>query len=244
MSKFIYTMKGLGKVHQPDHVVLKDIWLSFLPGAKIGVLGLNGSGKSSLLRIMAGEDHSFRRRSVSGRRHQCRIPAPGAATRSCQERSRQRRGRCLRDSRAPQSLRRDQRQVWRRDVGRRDGQGPRRAGQGAGSDRGRERMGPRLAPRARDGRAAPAAAGCRREHAVGRRAASRGALPAVAALARPPAPRRAHQPPRRRISRVAGALPQGLCRDGRRRHPRSLLPRQCCRLDPGARSRLRHPVGR
>jgi len=59
MSKFIYTMKGLGKVHQPDHVVLKDIWLSFLPGAKIGVLGLNGAGKSSLLRIMAGEDHSF-----------------------------------------------------------------------------------------------------------------------------------------------------------------------------------------
>jgi energy-dependent translational throttle protein EttA len=57
--QFIYTMKGLGKVHQPDHVVLKDIWLSFLPGAKIGVLGLNGSGKSSLLRIMAGEDPSF-----------------------------------------------------------------------------------------------------------------------------------------------------------------------------------------
>ena len=57
--QFIYTMKGLGKVHQPDHVVLKDIWLSFLPGAKIGVLGLNGSGKSSLLKIMAGEDHSF-----------------------------------------------------------------------------------------------------------------------------------------------------------------------------------------
>jgi sulfate-transporting ATPase len=57
--QFIYTMKGLGKVHQPDHVVLKDIWLSFLPGAKIGVLGLNGAGKSTLLRIMAGEDHDF-----------------------------------------------------------------------------------------------------------------------------------------------------------------------------------------
>ena len=55
--QFIYTMKGLGKVHQPDHVVLKDIWLSFLFGAKIGVLGLNGAGKSTLLRIMAGEDH-------------------------------------------------------------------------------------------------------------------------------------------------------------------------------------------
>ena len=57
--QFIYTMKGLGKVHQPDHVVLKDIWLSFLPGAKIGVLGLNGAGKSTLLRIMAGQDHDF-----------------------------------------------------------------------------------------------------------------------------------------------------------------------------------------
>src|SRR5512134_992127 len=59
MPQFIYTMKGLGKVHPPDHVVLKDIWLSFLPGAKIGVLGLNGAGKSTLLRIMAGEDHQF-----------------------------------------------------------------------------------------------------------------------------------------------------------------------------------------
>ena len=52
-------MKGLGKIHPPDAEVLKDIWLSFLPGAKIGVLGLNGAGKSSLLRIMAGEDQEF-----------------------------------------------------------------------------------------------------------------------------------------------------------------------------------------
>ena len=57
--QYIYTMKGLGKVHPPDSVVLKDIWLSFLPGAKIGVLGLNGAGKSSLLRIMSGEDTEF-----------------------------------------------------------------------------------------------------------------------------------------------------------------------------------------
>src|SRR3989337_2892547 len=57
--QYIYTMKGLGKVHPPDAVVLKDIWLSFLPGAKIGVLGLNGAGKSSLLRIMAGEATEF-----------------------------------------------------------------------------------------------------------------------------------------------------------------------------------------
>src|SRR5438128_1864162 len=59
MPQFIYTMKGLGKVHPPDTKVLEDIWLSFYFGAKIGVLGLNGAGKSSLLRIMAGEDTSF-----------------------------------------------------------------------------------------------------------------------------------------------------------------------------------------
>jgi ATP-binding cassette ChvD family protein len=59
MPQFIYTMKGLGKVHPPDIKVLDDIWLSFYFGAKIGVLGLNGAGKSSFLRIMAGEDTSF-----------------------------------------------------------------------------------------------------------------------------------------------------------------------------------------
>jgi len=59
MPQFIYTMKGLGKIYPPDSQVLKDIWLSFLPGAKIGVLGLNGSGKSTLLKIMAGVDHDF-----------------------------------------------------------------------------------------------------------------------------------------------------------------------------------------
>ena len=58
MPQFIYTMKGLGKVHPPDHVVLEDIWLSFLPGAKIGVLGLNGAGKSSLLRDHGGRGHA------------------------------------------------------------------------------------------------------------------------------------------------------------------------------------------
>src|SRR6188768_1571049 len=57
--QFVYTMKGLGKVYPPDSQVLKDIWLSFLPGAKIGVLGLNGAGKSTLLKIMAGVETNF-----------------------------------------------------------------------------------------------------------------------------------------------------------------------------------------
>jgi sulfate-transporting ATPase len=59
MAQFIYTMKGLGKVHPPDQVVFKDIWLSFIPGAKIGVIGTNGSGKSTLLKIMAGLDPHY-----------------------------------------------------------------------------------------------------------------------------------------------------------------------------------------
>jgi ATP-binding cassette ChvD family protein len=52
-------MKGLGKSYPGGREVLRDIWLSFLPGAKIGVLGLNGAGKSTLLRIMAGADKEF-----------------------------------------------------------------------------------------------------------------------------------------------------------------------------------------
>ena len=57
--QFIYVMKGLKKVVAPSRVILDDIWLSFYPGAKIGVLGLNGAGKSSLLKIMAGVDTEF-----------------------------------------------------------------------------------------------------------------------------------------------------------------------------------------
>ncbi len=56
MAQFIYTMNRVGKVVPPKRIILRDISLSFFPGAKIGVLGLNGSGKSSLLRIMAGID--------------------------------------------------------------------------------------------------------------------------------------------------------------------------------------------
>jgi energy-dependent translational throttle protein EttA len=57
--QYIHVMKGLGKTYPGGREVLKDIYLSFLPGAKIGVLGVNGSGKSSLLRIMAGIDKDF-----------------------------------------------------------------------------------------------------------------------------------------------------------------------------------------
>jgi ATP-binding cassette ChvD family protein len=59
MAEFIYTMKGVTKVHPPDKKIIEDLYLSFFPDAKIGVIGVNGTGKSSLLRIMAGVDESF-----------------------------------------------------------------------------------------------------------------------------------------------------------------------------------------
>ncbi|HSG63572.1 MAG TPA: energy-dependent translational throttle protein EttA [Gammaproteobacteria bacterium] len=59
MAQYIYTTNRLSKVVPPKRYILRDISLSFFPGAKIGVLGLNGAGKSTLLRIMAGEDPNF-----------------------------------------------------------------------------------------------------------------------------------------------------------------------------------------
>ncbi|MCF6264431.1 MAG: energy-dependent translational throttle protein EttA [Xanthomonadales bacterium] len=59
MAEYIYTMIGVSKTVPPSRTIIKDISLSFFPGAKIGLLGINGSGKSTVLRIMAGEDQEF-----------------------------------------------------------------------------------------------------------------------------------------------------------------------------------------
>lgn len=59
MAQYVFTMNRVGKVVPPKREILKDISLSFFPGAKIGVLGLNGAGKSTLLRIMAGVDKDY-----------------------------------------------------------------------------------------------------------------------------------------------------------------------------------------
>ena len=59
MAQYIYTMNRVAKVVPPKRFIIKDISLSFFPGAKIGILGLNGSGKSTVLRIMAGLDTDF-----------------------------------------------------------------------------------------------------------------------------------------------------------------------------------------
>src|ERR1700759_580615 len=57
--QFVYVMKGLSKTYPGGKQVLKDIWLSFYPGAKIGIVGVNGAGKSTLMRLMAGLDNDF-----------------------------------------------------------------------------------------------------------------------------------------------------------------------------------------
>src|SRR5690606_8006151 len=59
MSQYIYTMNGVSKTVPPKRQIIKDISLSFFPGAKIGLLGLNGAGKSTVLKIMAGVDQDF-----------------------------------------------------------------------------------------------------------------------------------------------------------------------------------------
>ena len=234
--QYVYTMKGLGKRYPPDRTVLKDIWLSFLPGAKIGVLGANGAGKSTLLRIMAGEITEFDGEAFPGPGALGRLPAAGAAARPVEDRLGQRqRGRGGHAGTAA-ALRPDRRRPCLERPGiARDGGGARGAGRAAVEDRSHRRLGSRLACPDGDGCAAAAARLGRRHDAVGRGAPAGGALPAAAAVARSAAARRADQPPRRRVGRLARALPGGLPGDDRGRHPRPVLSRQRRRLDPGAR---------
>ena len=131
-------MNRVGKIVPPKRVILKDISLSFFPGAKIGVLGLNGSGKSSLLRIMAGEDKEYDGEAVPMPDHAHRLPAAGAAARS-------RRRRCARPSRRAWAKFSPRRSAARRDLCRVRGarrrfrRARRRAGAARGDHRGRRR---------------------------------------------------------------------------------------------------------
>ena len=244
MPQFIYTMKGLGKVHPPDTKVLEDIWLSFYFGAKIGVLGLNGAGKSSLLRIMAGEDQSFLgeafpaagisvgflhqeprldpAKNVLGNVEEGVAPIKALLTRYDEVNAK------LGEDLSPEEMDKvldeqskiqdkiDASNAWDLD---------------SRLELAMDAL--RLPPP--DADVTTLSGGERRRVALCRLAA---------AVARPAAARRADQPSRRRVGRVARAFSQGLCRHGRRGDARSLLPRQRRRLDSRARSRPRHSVGR
>ena len=179
-QKYIFQMERLTKkIGQRE--VLKDIWLSFYPGAKIGVLGRNGSGKSTLLRIMAGMDKNFDGeakltegftvglleqepqlnpdKDVFGNVEEAVAPTRALLTEYEQLSRKARRG----------------------DRPRRNGKAARAPGEGAGQDRACERLGTRPASRNRDGRDEPAARRRRRHETFRRREAPRRAVQAAAA---------------------------------------------------------------
>ena len=90
--QYVYVMKDLTKAFPGGREVFKGITLSFLPGVKIGVLGVNGAGKSTLMKIMAGIETEYRRRGLGRRGRARRLPGAGAAARSRQDGRRERRG--------------------------------------------------------------------------------------------------------------------------------------------------------
>ena len=75
--QYVYHMSGVSKAYPGGKKCFENIHLNFLPGVKIGVVGVNGSGKSTLMKIMAGMDKDFTRRGVVGGRHQSWLPATG-----------------------------------------------------------------------------------------------------------------------------------------------------------------------
>ena len=241
--QYIFVMKDLKKIVPPKREILKGIWLSFYPGAKIGVIGGNGAGKSTLLAHHGRGGQGVPRRGVARRRRARGLSAPGAPARPREGRARQRRGWRGGSSRPAHPLRRDQRQAGRAARRRRDGEGPGGTGPGAGRHRGRQWLGPRPHGRDRDGRPPLPARRRGRRHPVRRRGPAGGALPTAPPEARSPAPGRAHQPSRRGVGGLARAVPQGVPGHGGGDHPRPLLPRQRGGLDPRARPRRGHPVG-
>src|SRR5215212_1598735 len=176
-TQYIFTMYRLSRVHPPDKKVLEDISLSFLPGAKIGVLGPNGSGKSTLLRIMAGRDTDFRGDAQL---------APGATVGLLEQEPQ------LDPSKDVRGNVEDGVRELRDMLDR--------FNEVAASYS--EETADEFA-RLQDRIEAAAAWRCRRHNPLRRGAPARGALPAAAACARPAAAGRAHQPPGRRVRRVA-----------------------------------------
>ena len=108
VAEFIYTMQKVRKAHG-DKVILDDVTLNFLPGAKIGVVGPNGAGKSTVLRIMAGLEHAEQRRGLPAARGDGRHPPAGAAAERGEDGPGQRRGGARRDQGPARPVQRDRR---------------------------------------------------------------------------------------------------------------------------------------
>ncbi len=178
MAQFIYTMNRVGKVVPPKRVILRDISLSFFPGAKIGVLGLNGAGKSTLLRIMAGIDKDFEGEAR---------PQPGIKIGFLPQEPQLDPAKDVRGN-VEEAVSHIKQALARLDAVYAAYAEPDadfdKIAVGAGPARGAARRNGRAQPgahtRARRRRPAAAALGRRRRTHLGRRAAARGALPAVA----------------------------------------------------------------
>ena len=225
-EQYIFTIENLTKAYAKQEV-LKNIWLAFYPGAKIGVIGSNGAGKSTLLRIMAGVDKDFLGTARPDRRLQRRLRAAGAAARRDQGRARQHRGGRRRHPRpaahaakssAPSSAEPLDPTRWRRCMEEIDRvQDAIDAANAWDLDRQLEIAMDAMRLPPGDAKPSTLSGGERRRVAL---------CKTLLAEARPAAARRADQPPRRRVGRLAGAAPAGVPRHRRRRHARPLLPRQ------------------
>ena len=141
MAEFIYTMKDLRKVVPPQREILKGIWLSFFYGAKIGVLGLNGAGKSSLLRIMAGVDQDYLGEATPAKGTKVGfLPQEPQLDADKTVVAGGRRG-GHRNARPARPLQRGRREIRGAHGRRRHAEAARRAGPAAGRDRRRQRCG-------------------------------------------------------------------------------------------------------
>ena len=243
-GEYIFTMRDLRKVVPPSREILKGIHLSFFPGAKIGVLGANGAGKSSLLRIMAGVDKDF----LGDAR-----PLPGTRIGFLPQEpqldpTKDVRGNVRTAVREQQALLDQFNEISAKFAEPMDDDEMTRLLEKQGNLQERiDALGlwelDHKIDIAMDAlRLPPGDADVDQD--LRRRAPPRRALPAAARGAGHAAARRAHQPPRRRERLVARALPGGVPGHGRRRHARPLLPRQRRRLDPRAGPGRGHSRGR
>ena len=139
--QYVYVMKDVTKAFPGGREVFKGITLSFLPGVKIGVLGVNGAGKSTLLKIMAGIETRVRRRGLGRRGRARRLSRAGAAARREQDRRRERHGGVRPAEGRDRPVQRHQRGIRRADGRRQDERAARRTGRAAGEDRRRGWLG-------------------------------------------------------------------------------------------------------
>ena len=234
MAEYVFTLRNVRKAHG-DKVVLDNVTLSFLHGAKIGVVGPNGTGKSTLLKIMAGLEHANNGDAILD---------PDATVGMLQQEPPLTEGKTVlenvEEAVGEIKAKLDRLNEISEAMGDPDADYDKlddRDGRPADRPRPRQRLGPRQPARPGHGRAALPAARRAGRHTSPVASAAGWRCASCCSSSRPAAARRAHQPPRRRVGAVAGGAPQEL--PGRRPgdHPRPVLPRQRRRVDPRARPR-------